>query len=355
MLGRAPNTRRHMPETRTPPLVDWYRTPIPSDVFKRLHQRSDGRGFAQAGGFLAVYALTGTMAFLSWSHHLPWYVTVLLVFLHGMVASFLTNGMHELGHGTVFKTKAVNEFFLRLVSFLGWLHPDVFSASHQRHHRYTLHPPDDQEVVLPTKLMLKHFLEQGFVNLRGFRWIFLYTLRLACGRFTGAWELVCYPPDQPELRRVPVRWARTVLAGHVLIAAVALHYGLWIIPVLVSLTPAYGAWLFFLCNHTQHIGLQDKVPDFRLCCRTVILHPVVSFLFWEMNYHMEHHMFAAVPCYNLGRLHQAVKYDVPPPPVGLVAVWRHIVSVLRRQEMEPEYQYVAELPPRRAELKTARA
>jgi fatty acid desaturase len=333
-----------MAETRTPPVVDWYRTSIPSDVFKRLHQRSDAKALVYTLGFLGVYAATATAAFLSWRHHEPWYVTVLLVFLHGMVASFLTNGMHELGHGTVFKTKALNEFFLRVVSFLGWLHPDVFTASHQRHHRYTLHAPDDQEVVLPVKLMLKHFLEQSFINPRGMKWMFLYTLRLAAGRFQGEWELVCYPPDQPQLRRIPIRWARIVLAGHVLIAAVSLYFGLWIIPVLISLTPMYGGWLFFLCNNTQHIGLQDKVPDFRLCCRTVLLSPPVGFLFWQMHYHMEHHMFAAVPCYNLKELHAAIRHDVPTPPNGLVESWRHIISVLRRQAQEPTYQYVAVLP-----------
>ncbi len=344
-----------MAEPHTPPVVDWYRTPIPTDVFKRLHQRSDAKAFAYTLGFLGVYATTATLAFLSWRRHEPWYLTVLLVFVHGMVASFLTNGMHELGHGTVFKTKIFNEIFLRILSFLGWLHPDVFTASHQRHHRYTLHPPDDQEVVLPTKLMVKHFLEQGFINPRGMKWMFLYTLRLACGRFTGTWELICYPPDQPQLRVIPIRWARVVLAGHVLIAAVSLYYGLWIIPVLVSLTPLYGGWLFFLCNNTQHIGLQDNVPDFRLCCRTVLLNPATAFLFWQMNYHMEHHMFAAVPCYNLKRLHLAVKHDVPPAPDGLVAVWRHIISVLQRQAKEPAYQYVAELPPTAGPLKPANA
>ena len=333
-----------MTGAHTPPVLDWYRTPIPSDVFKRLHQRSDAKAFAQAGGFLAVYAATATLAFLSWRLHQPWFVTVPLVFLHGMVASFLVNGMHELGHGTVFRTKALNEFFLRLVSFLGWNHPDLFSASHQRHHRYTLHPPDDQEVVLPVKLMLRPFLEQGFINPRGFKWVFLYTLRIACGRFEGGWELWCYPPEQPQLRRAPIRWARVVLAGHVLLAAVSLSFGLWMIPVLLSLTPAYGAWLFFLCNNTQHVGLQDKVPDFRRCCRTVILNPVVSFLYWEMNYHMEHHMYAAVPCYHLKQLHAAIRADVPPPHAGLVAVWRHIIAVLRRQEQEPSYQYLAPLP-----------
>ena len=33
-------------------------------------------------------------------------------------ANFLINGMHELGHGFVFKTKHWNGFFMRIISFL---------------------------------------------------------------------------------------------------------------------------------------------------------------------------------------------------------------------------------------------
>lgn len=332
-----------MAPKRLPAVIDWYRTPLPPAVFKRLHERSDLRGWVQSAGYLGVLLVTATLTFWSWRHWAwPW--TVLFVFLHGMVTAFLPNANHELGHGTVFRTKRLNAAFLRLFSFLGWFNFELFNASHQRHHRYTLHPPDDLEVVLPVKLMLRHFLEQGFVNYRGFWWTLKYTVRIARGRFEGAWELTCYPPDQPPLRRAPVRWARTLLAGHALIAAVSLWFGLWIIPVIVSLAPFCGNWLFFLCNHTQHIGLQDNVADFRLCCRTLVLHPVVGFLFWHMNYHMEHHMYAAVPCYHLARLHEAVKHDVPPPPRGLVATWRQILAILRRQEKEPAYQYAAPLP-----------
>lgn len=43
----------------------------------------------------------------------------------------------------------------------------------------------------------------------------------------------------------------------------------------------------------QHAGLSDNVPDFRLCCRTMILNPFFRFLYWHMNYHTEHHMYAA--------------------------------------------------------------
>jgi fatty acid desaturase len=332
-----------MAAAHTPPVVDWYRTPIPTDVFKKLHERSDLRAFAQTLGVLAVIASTAGLALWSWRHW-AWPVTVLLVFLHGTVSSFYPNGMHELGHGTVFRTKIFNSFFTRVLSFLGWLHPDVFSASHQRHHRYTLHPPDDQEVVLPTKLMVKHFLQQGFVNVLGAWWTFKYTFRLARGRFETPWELICYPADQLHPRTVPVRWARLVLGGHLLIAAVSLYFGLWLVPVVVSLAPFIGNWLFFLCNNTQHIGLQDNVPDFRLCCRTFLLSPPVEFLFWHMNYHLEHHMYAAVPCYNLARLHAAVRHDTPVPHNGIIPVWREIISILRRQQADPSYQHVMPLP-----------
>ena len=110
-------------------------------------------------------------------------------------------------------------------------------------------------------------------------------------------------------------------------------------PVLTSLAPCYGGWLFFLCNNTQHIGLQDRVPDFRLCCRTFTLHPVVRFLYWHMNYHTEHHMYAAVPCYRLGRLHALIRHDLPPCADGIAAVWREIALIQNQQAADPAYRH----------------
>jgi len=120
--------------------------------------------------------------------------------------------------------------------------------------------------------------------------------------------------------------------------------GAWLVPVLVTLAPFYGGWLLFICNNTQHIGLQNNVADFRLCTRTIILNPFVRFLYWHMNYHIEHHMFAAVPCYNLGKLHEVIKHDLPPSPVGLVATWKEVIAILKQQAADPTYQYAAPLP-----------
>ena len=105
-----------MNQTVTPPQVDW-------------------RALAQAGGHLAVLCGTATLALWSWFHHWPWALTIALVFLHGMASATFANAMHELGHGTVFRTKAGNWIFLRIFSFLGWINFEMFNASHQRHHR----------------------------------------------------------------------------------------------------------------------------------------------------------------------------------------------------------------------------
>jgi len=38
---------------------------------------------------------------------------------------------------------------------------------------------------------------------------------------------------------------------------------------------------------------------------------------------------AAVPCYNLGRLHNTIKHELPHCPVGLYRTWKEIIPLLK--------------------------
>jgi fatty acid desaturase len=327
--------------------INWYRTPIDRALLNALNHRSDARGLLQALGHLGVIAFTSAAAFYTLANlHWLWLLPVL--FLHGTVYAFLLNGFHELCHGTVFKSKWLNTLFLNVFSFMGSLNPVSFWASHTEHHKYTLHPPDDLEVVLPVTLTVRDFLKYSFVNPWGFVEHTRKQIRVGRGRLEGEWENAL-PASDPAKRQRLFNWSRLLLFGHggiaiVSIALSALIPGLWLIPVLLTLAPFYGGLLLFLCNNTQHVGLQDNAPDFRLCTRTILLNPVVRFLYWHMNFHIEHHMFAAVPCYNLEKLHNAIKHDLPPSPAGIVATWRHISAILERQKTEPAYAFVPELP-----------
>ena len=323
--------------------IQWYRSPVAAADLARLNRRSDRRGWAQSLGFLALLIFTGGLAWwaVGWA---PWPAALALVFLHGAFYAFLVNGFHELCHKTVFKTPALNLVFRDIYAFLGWYNPTAFWASHQEHHKYTLHPPDDLEVVLPVKLTLKSYLGFAFVNPRGLYSRLKLVIRLSLGRIDGEWDKALFPPEARDKRRGLFNWARLLLVGHGLIVIISLALGLWMIPILVTLAPFYGGGFQYLLNEAQHIGLSDQVSDYRLNTRTILLNPFLRFLYWHMNYHIEHHMYAAVPCYHLAELHDLIQADLPPCPKGLWQTWAHIIPIIRRQKLEPDYQFAPELP-----------
>jgi MocE subfamily Rieske [2Fe-2S] domain protein len=74
------------------------------------------------------------------------------------------------------------------------------------------------------------------------------------------------------------------------------------------------------------------------------------FLYWNMNYHVEHHMFPLVPYHAVPRLHQAVKDDMPKPYPSLLAAWLEIIPTVLRQTQDPAYHVKRVLPEPKARL-----
>ena len=96
---------------------------------------------------------------------------------------------------------------------------------------------------------------------------------------------------------------------------------------------------------TQHSGLADDVTDHRLNSRTVYMNPISRFVYWNMNYHVEHHMFPMVPFHALPALHAEIKAR-PPAALGRASRprSREFVPVLLRQRKDPEYYIHRQLP-----------
>lgn len=328
--------------------IDWYRVPIDKETLQKLNQRSDLKGFLQSYSFIGLLLLTGGLALYGVGNW-PWWVVLAIVFMHGTFCHFMLNGVHELSHGSVFKTKWLNQVTMKILGVMG-LHNDIiFQQSHRRHHRYTLHDPYDSEVVLPIRYELISMLKSLFVDWRAW-WIYKDYWRVATGHLDNPWHQKIFPESNPELRKQLFNYARITLAVHAffIIAGIVLgltvHPRWFLLPVLTTLHRFYGRWLNFLLNDTQHVGLSDHVPDFRLCARSIKINPFFGFLYWQMQYHIEHHMYAAVPFYNLPKLNKLVKDQLPEPPKGVIATWLHIAECLKKQKEDPEFKYVPELP-----------
>ncbi len=329
-------------EATTSARIKWYRSPVAAKDLAALNQRDDLKGWILSVGNLALLALTGGLAWYAVGRA-PLLIVLALLFLHGTFYAFLINGFHEFVHQSVFKERWLNNAFCYIYAFLSWSHPVLFWASHQEHHKYTLHPPDDLEVVLPVKLTLRSYLGFAFINPLGFYNRMKSVIGLSFGKIDGEWNNMLFPPENVRGRRDLFNWARIMLVGHFLLVIVALALGWWMLPILVTLAPFYAQGFQYLFNEAQHIGLSDNVGDYRLNTRTIIVNPFFGFLYWYMNYHIEHHMYAAVPCYNLSRLHALIEDDLPYCPRGLIETWRVIIPIIRKQQLDRNYKFVPEL------------
>src|SRR5947199_6685138 len=95
---------------------------------------------------------------------------------------------------------------------------------------------------------------------------------------------------------------------------------------------------------TQHAGMGENVLDHRLNTRTVKMCRLNRFVYWNMNYHVEHHMFPMVPFHALPALHDEIKNDLPAPSPGIAAAFREFVPVMLRQRQDPQSYLHRQLP-----------
>jgi len=343
--------------------IKWYRCPIDTSTLHQLLGRDDRRGFLQAGGHFLLWVLTASILYWCFSSS-NWLLLPVALFLHGTVASFFKGtSVHELGHGTVFKTPWLNKFFLYLFSSISWWDHFDYASSHTYHHRYTLHPEGDRENLLPlSPLVGRTFLLQlltinlwtapgrtfskgGLVN------TVIATFRSAFDRPgeinvpSGEW-LHTLHQDQPEQYKRSVWWSRWLLILHGSVLVLSLWSGQWIWVLIISAGSYTANWLSYLLGMTQHCGLKENDTDFRKSVRSIKINPLFAFLYWHMNWHTEHHMFAGVPCYNLKALHDAVKEDMPAPRT-LLEAWREMIDTWRKQQEDEKYYFDTPVPARK--------
>ena len=148
----------------------------------------------------------------------------------------------------------------------------------------------------------------------------------------------------PEVVR-NVRW---MVAGYVAVLVGAIAAETWL-PVLFLFFPrVFGAWIVILYSITEHAALADNVRDHRLNTRTVLMNPILTFLAWNANYHVEHHLFPMVPFHSLPKLSGVLAEQLPAPRKGLWKAWKEMFPVFLRQRKDPTFVFEPRLPQPRA-------
>lgn len=316
--------------------ADWYQCPVPRAQMRRLLERRDGPALRDTLLWFALILGSAYLGGLWWG---TWWAVLPFALYGVLYASTSDSRWHEAGHGTAFKTDWMNNTLYEIASFMVMRESTVWRWSHTRHHSDTIIVGRDPEIAVPRPPNVGRMI-MGFFNLPVYPQYFRHLLLHSFGRMTAEERTFIPESEFPKIYRK----ARIHLLVYVTAIGLAIGLRSFLPLMYVGLPHLYGSWLMSIYGFTQHAGLAENVLDHRLNCRTVMMNPINRFLYWNMNYHVEHHMFPLVPYHALPALHELVKADMPQPYPSLWAAWREIVPAVLAQRRDPAYHVKRQLP-----------
>lgn len=316
--------------------AEWYHTEIPRKVMKELMSRRDGPAIRDTIVWVLGHILFAAGGIYFWG---TWWSVPFWAAYGVLYGSACDSRWHECGHGTAFKTRWMNDAVYQIASFQVMRNPVAWRWSHARHHTDTYIVGRDPEIsFMRPPAVVRLMLE--FIGIQSAWTSIGILLRQAAGSLSA--DEKDYIPESERWKAILI--ARLHIAIYLATIAAAILLRSWIPLMLIGLPRIYGCWHMVMTGLLQHGGLADNVIDHRLNSRTVYMNPISRFIYWNMNYHIEHHMFPMVPYHALSRLHSLVKDDYPPPSTSILNAYIEMYGAVKKQLKDPEYYLRRELP-----------
>ena len=314
----------------------WRLSPVQREHLLALMKRRNNPAVFHTVLWLVLLVVSGAWLWLTW---LSWW-SLPAAFAYGTLYGSASDARwHECGHRTAFASKRANDIIYYIASFMDIREPVSWRWSHNRHHADTLIVGRDPEIAYPRPTPYWRIVADMF------------------GVFSTAAEFRKYghnimgklSPDEstyvpPREADAAIRWGRIhcALFAGVLAWSVAARS---LLPLMLFGLPSmYGRWLLVVFGTTQHAAMAEDVLDHRLNTRTVLMGPVLRFLYLNMNYHLEHHMYPAVPYHALPQLHELLANDLPTPYPNMRSAYRDILPALRRQRNDATFHLTPTMP-----------
>ncbi|TDF89441.1 fatty acid desaturase [Paenibacillus piri] len=324
-------------------LVDgsWYTCPIPRQRLKELMKRRNGPAIRQTLIWFVSLIAAGFLAYYSWG---TWWVIPAFLLYGTLFTVPAVACWHECSHGTVFKTPWMNEALYQITSFMIMASATNFRWSHVRHHTNTAIVGCDRESPQrPARLVAPPMLVNLALNLfplKNIQFVFRRYFQHCIGKVNE--EEKVYVPSS-EHRKMFLE-TRISLLIYLTVVGVCVYSKSLLPAMFIGLPIFYGAFLNVFLITSQHHGLREDVLDHRLNTRTFYTNPIIRFLYWNMNYHIEHHMFPMVPFHALPALHEEIKADCPEPNRGLPSAFKESISAMIEQLKDPLHSVTRPLP-----------
>jgi len=321
-------------------LDNWFKPELDRNKLKDLSQRKDLPGLIHFFFYFLFLFISGYLAYITWG---TWW-SLFFFFIYGTIYAFSVANWHETVHRTAFKTRWINEIFYHTSSFMCDFEGFRWRWSHTFHHTYTLQTEGDYDheiqISRPTELFWFFLNYIPFTDLLyPHRLIKYEVLKHAFGKLTPVVNI-----SVPKNQKKKIIWnSRLYVLIWINIFVFSFYIGS-ILPILYIILPTYyGKPIWFAVNVTQHLGAAIDTKDHRLSSYSLKINPILSFLYWKMEYHLEHHMFPMVPSYNLKKLQNEIKDQLPKPFNGLYDFYKAVLPSVIKLATNPKGYYKVNL------------
>jgi fatty acid desaturase len=260
--------------------------PIPTKELKQLYQQR----WLPNLKIPLFYVLWIALGMIAWnSPH--WIITWLCYLAMGYMQMGIMTFMHDCTHSVLFKAKWKNlafGIFAIIPMFISFI---SFKEDHLLHHRHNRSAKDPDAFTMGKRGISDYILFYAYaligVLLTAIQFTFIYPIQ----KFRGAKALI--------------HWSEIAL--HIIVG-VAIFY--WASSQGIA-AEVFAVWFwplvfFGFFNSIRFVAEHYGTPwnSGQLTgTRTIISNPVNSWFWNNINYHIGHHVYPAVPWYNLQKLH----------------------------------------------------
>lgn len=274
-------------------------------ALKGLMRRSDAASVIRLGFCAGILGILGCAYWASFGQWTFW----IMLFVFGGATSLTVYSLsHECAHGTVFRSRWLNELVFWITSLLFGQEVLYRRYSHAAHHTYTMYVGKDAQLpIVQPAAGLSYLIWYTGVF---YHFLFLKILALhSLGKFSDRTRE--FTPQQ-ELPRI-VRNSRAFLGIYTIAAAVSVYFNsgfliwFWLLPKLA------GDPIMMAFAGSQHFEKAENVHDLRESTRSLRPNRLVDIFYWNMSYHVEHHLYPTVPYHALPKLNALIRDQLPEP------------------------------------------
>jgi fatty acid desaturase len=310
------------------PVEEWFFPTLARSELRALSKRSNWHGLMHVFIWLLLCLCSGALVIATVR---TWWVVPAIV-LYGVILSFSYAASHECSHGTAFRTRWLNEVVFWITSVIFMEEAVYRRYAHADHHTYTWFNDSDPQKPYGIPLSGWEYIKETFL-LTFYPDAFRRLARHSLGRFDLKEQRFL---PSPERRRVRLDSLLMLSLYGLLLAAGIVFTSPW--PFVLYFIPRYiGGCVVNLYINSQHMCMAEDLKDHRLTTRSIRCNPLERVLYWNMNFHIEHHLYPAVPFHGLPKLNARVSSELPAPTAGVWTANREIVRAMRRQRHEPGF------------------